>query len=113
VAKPASGGGVRAEADVFAEVGDDGAGGPVGQAPAAAVEQQRRRILRMGPVGPLVEPVGQGGAQLGPGQWQFPQRAAVAALAADPQGALAGRQGDVGDVQADDLPDPQPGVEGQ
>jgi len=109
----AAGGGVRAEADVFTEVGDDGARGPVGQAPAAAVEQQRRRVLRVRPDGALVEPVAQGGAQLGPGQRQLPQLAAVAALAPDPQAAFAGREGHVGDVQADDLTDAQPGVEGQ
>jgi len=47
----APGGGVRAESDVVAEVGDDGARGPVGEPAAAAVEQQRRRVLRVRPLG--------------------------------------------------------------
>ena len=101
-------GGVCTQPDVFFEVGDDGARSPVGEPPAAAVEQQRQRVLRVRPGGALVEPVGQGGAQLGPGQGQLSQLAAVAALAADPQAALAGREGHVADVEADDLADAQP-----
>lgn len=109
-----SGAGPIDESGLLTEVGDDGASGAVGEAGAvAAVEQQRRARVGTSAGGTFVEPVLQRGAQLGPGQGELAQFPAVAAFPAHGEHALAGRQGDIVDVEADDLADAQAGVEGQ
>jgi len=81
--------------------------------PPRRFEQQRGRGVGVRPAGAFGQPRREGGAQFGAGQRELAQLAAVAAFPAHPQGAFACRQRDVGEVETDDLPDPQPGVEGQ
>lgn len=69
-------GGVVVEARVCRDAGDDGVGSSDAEAPAALVEEERRAVVGTGPVGALVEPVGEGGAQMGvdrdlPGPFAF------------------------------------------
>jgi hypothetical protein len=76
------------------------------EAPAALVEKQRRAV-GAGPVGALVKPAGEGGAQLRVDR----DVADALAFAEDPQDAFACGARDVVDVECDDLADPRAGVE--
>ena len=76
------------------------------EAGAALVEKQCRAV-GAGPVGAFVDPVAEGGAQVGVDR----DLADLLALAENPQDPLARGQADVVDVEADDLGDPGAGVE--
>lgn len=78
--------------------------GAVGQASAAPVEQQGW-LVGAGSGSSGSEPGGQHGAQLGAGEGDVAEFASVAAFASDPQGAFAGGECDIGQVEPDDLAD--------
>jgi hypothetical protein len=86
--------------------GDDGVGASRRQ-PAAFLVEEQRGPSGAGPVGTFAEPVGQRGAQRGVDGY----RADLFAFAVEAQGAFAGGQADVVDVQADDFGDAGASVE--
>jgi hypothetical protein len=104
---------VVGEADLFSERGDDGPCGAVGQTSASTVEQQRWRRVGGWPGGAVIQPPGEGGAQLGAGQWELAQLAAIAAFPPYAQCAFAGGEREVIEVETHDLPHAQTGIEGQ
>jgi hypothetical protein len=85
VAQDVRGGGV-VEAGRLGDRGDDAAGGACGQPSALGVEEQGSVVAGVGPVGALVEPELQLGAELGVDV----DLAELAALAVQAQLALAG-----------------------
>ena len=89
------------------DAGDHVVGALGAQPLAALVEKQRRAVFRSRPVAALLEPVGQGLAQLGV-EWYLPD---WLPLAVDAQDALARGQPHVVDVERDGLGEPRGGVE--
>src|SRR6266508_4385589 len=77
--------------------GDDVVGAPNAETLPALVEEQSGTVVGAGPVGALAEPAGERGVQLQVDR-DLPD---AFALAVDPQDALAGRAGDVVDVEGD------------
>ena len=98
---------VVVEAGGRGDRGDDVVDAADAEALAALVEKQRGSVFGAGPVGALVNPARERGAQLRVDR----DVADALSFAEDPQDAFARGARDVVDVQGDDLADPGTGVE--
>lgn len=102
------GGDVVVQGGAGGDPGDDVVGGSDTEPATALVEEQGGAVGGAGPVGAFVEPAGDGGAELRVDG----DLAGSLAFAVDAQGAFAGGEADVVDVEGDDLADAGAGVEG-